>query len=122
MEYFDINLHESIDINNNVITNPIHLFLQEIELAVKIGPNSIWGTKLSIDLNRYLFNQYITLNQIKNEITFFIDKECEQAKNYKYDIDVQIINFESKDLIYIEVTIYNLSNEKEFVQKFLLGQ
>lgn len=120
-DIFDINLYNSDDINLNVIISPLHLFFQEIELAVKIAPGEIWGTQYAIDLNKYLFNQYVTLNQIKNEVSTFIGKNCSQSQFFQYDTDVQILNIENKDLIYIEITIYNTEEDKDFIQKFLLG-
>ena len=69
MEYVDLNLYESSNINENIINSPLHLFFQEIELAIKIAPEEIWGVIKGIDLTKYLFNQYISLNQIKAEIT-----------------------------------------------------
>lgn len=120
--FIDLNLYfDSESIENNLITNPLHLFFQEIELAIKIGPGQIWGVKNNIDLNKYLFNQYITINQIKSEITNFIDINCEQAKHHQHDIEVQILNVDNKDLIYIVVSVYSENENKEFIQKFLLG-
>lgn len=116
-ELIDLNLY-----SDEIISNPLHLFFQEIELAVKIGTGEIWGVKYAIDLNSYLFNQYISVNQIKNEISTFIAMNCEQAKNHQYDLEVKILNVENKDLIYIEITIYSETENKEFIQKFLLGQ
>jgi hypothetical protein len=121
-EFIDINLYDSTDVNSNIITNDLHLFFQEIELAIKIAPGQIWGIKYSIDLNKYLFNQYVTLNQIKSEISNFIGENCEHAKIFQYDINVQILKVENKDLIYIELTIYSEEENKEFIQKFLLGE
>ncbi len=121
MEYVDLNLYESSNINENIINSPLHLFFQEIELAIKIAPEEIWGVIKGIDLTKYLFNQYISLNQIKSEISIFIGNECNQAKNHQYEINVEIINIENKDLIYIEAKVYSNENSTNFIQKFLLG-
>ena len=40
----------TIQNENNLITNPLHLFFQEIEIAIKIGPGQSWGVKNNIDL------------------------------------------------------------------------
>lgn len=116
----DINLYESDNINNNIIEEPLHLFFQEIELAIKIGPGEIWGIKYAVDLQQYLFNQYVNANQIKNELTTFINQECSQALNFNYNINVEFLNIDNKELIYIETIIYS-KDDKEFIQKFLLG-
>ena len=121
MAFYDINLDDSGDMDNAVISNPLHLFFQEIQLSVTVGPQEIWGCKSNIELNKYLFNQYITVNNIKNEITEYISKNCSQAEIFQYTIEVQLLNVDNKELIYITVRVYSEDEDKEFVQKFLLG-
>lgn len=117
----DINLYQSEDdINQNVITNPLHLFVQEIELAVKIV-GGIFGAKYYIDLERFVFNQRINATTIKNEIDTFISENCEGAKKFPYQTTVEILKVENKDLIYISVSIYDRENDKDFVQKFTVS-
>lgn len=65
--YLDINIFGDTD-GNPLVTEPLELFFQEIALGVKIVPGEIWGVYDSIDLQKYLFNQYVTINQIKNEV------------------------------------------------------
>ena len=115
-DLIDINLY-----SEEIITNPLHLFFQEIELSIKIGPGEIWGVQYAIDLKKYLFNQYITLNQIRNELQTFIANNCEQAKNFPFNISAQIVTIENKDLIYISVSVYSEDENKDFVQNFMLG-
>lgn len=121
-EYIDINLYED---SVPLITDPLHLFLQEIELGMKILPGQIWGITDSINLKKYIFNRYITMNQVKNEITSFISSNCTHSAMFNYTVDLQVINVEQKELIYIIVTIYvedELTKEiKQFMQKFVLG-
>ena len=120
--FVDLNLYSnSEDITANIIVAPLHLFFQEIELAVTIAPNELWGFKDNIELDKYLFNQYITINQIKNEITRFISDNCEHASLFQHTIEVQLLNVEGKDLIYIVISIYSEEEDKSFVQKFVLG-
>lgn len=118
--YIDLDLH-----SNNIISDPLELFFQEIELGIKTAPNEIWGIKDSINLNRYLFNKYVTITQIKNEIKSFIGKNCQHSVNFQYNISVEIIkNSDSKDLIYIVVKVQAPDldgDDTEFLQKFLLG-
>lgn len=121
----DLNLYytgDSDDYGNGIITSPLHLFFQEIELAIKCGPNEIWGCKYSIELSSYLFNQYITISQIKNELVTFISQNCEQAKNFQWDISVDNLKIDNKEMIHIICNIYDSESEKQFVQKFLLGE
>ncbi len=123
-EYIDLNLRyhgDDNDYGNGIITNELHLFFQEIELAIKIGPGEIWGVKYSIELSKYLFNQYITTQRIKNEITNFIAYNCEHSKLFNWEVNPEILNVENKELIYIVVNIYDNESDKNFLQKFLLG-
>jgi hypothetical protein len=121
MSFTDINIHGT-SIDDNIIENPFQLFFQEIELAIKISSNEIWGSRDSIELSRYLFNQYVTINQIKIEINSFVATYCPHASLYQYDIDVQILKVDNNDLIYIEMKVYlGDGTDKAFLQKFLLG-
>lgn len=122
--YIDFNLHydgENGDYGNGIISNPLHLFFQEIELALKVGPNEIWGCKYSIELSKYLFNQYITVDKIQREINTFIAMNCQHASVFQYDITTEILKIDNKELIYIVASIYDNGTDKSFVQKFLLG-
>ena len=117
-EFLDINMFADND--DGLLTDPLALFIQEITLGVKIAPGEIWGIYDSIDLKKYLFNQYITINKIKNEVQEFISKNCIHSLKFNYDVNAQIINVDNKELIYISVHIF--SEDKEYVQKFLLGE
>lgn len=123
MDYIDLSLHGT-NINDSIIDEPLELFFQEIELAMQIGPNEIWGIKDAINLKRYLFNQYITITQIKNEISNYVTKHCQHAADFGYNISVETIKNSNKDLIYIVFNV--LANDQNgvgqtFLQKFLLG-
>lgn len=116
----DLNLYVSdTDINDNVIVNPLHLFFQEIELSVKIY-NGIYGCKYYIDLERFVFNKRINSDVIKNEINAFIAENCNGAKHFPFNTVVQFLKLEDKDIIYIEVTIYDKDNDRNFIQKFVV--
>lgn len=118
----DLFLHGS-SINDSMLTNPLNLFLQEIELSLKILPNEVWGINEALNISRYVYNKYVTVNQIKNEILTYVNKNCEHASFFNYEVNVLIINESGKDLIYIEFKIFVETNEgiTEQLQKFLLG-
>ncbi len=123
-QYLDLYLHGS-SINDNIISHPLELFIQEIELGMQTGPEEIWGLKDSVNLSRYLFNQYVTITQIRNEITSYVSKNCQHASEFQYIISVETLkNSSNKDLIYI---VFNIKAEDQdgieqtYVQKFLLG-
>lgn len=120
-QYLDINLHFH-DSTDTIITSKIELLIQEIELAIKIGPEELWGVKYSLNTERYIFNQYITLNQIKNELSTFIALNCEHAQYFKIDYAIKVTNVESKDLIYMLIEVKELTEKAETVKlEFLIG-
>lgn len=118
-EYIDLNLEVSDDRNKNIITNPLELFLQEIELLMQLAPTDIWGVNEGIDLKRYIFNKYVTLTQIKNEIKTYIGKHCQHAQYFQYNVSAEMINVENKELLYI---VMRINSGQDIVnKKFLLG-
>ena len=122
-EYVDINLYDDSD--TIVITNPAHLFLQEIELAVKISTNEIWGVMDYIDLRRYLFSQYITLNRIKNDLMSYISTHCVHSSQFNWNVDAEIYKDETtgKELLHIIVYVDDVASDgevKKYVQKFAI--
>jgi len=124
IEYVDLYLH-GITKNDSILTEELELFFQEIELSVQMAPNEIWGISESINLSRYLFNQYVTITQIKNEISSYISNNCQHASSFDYNISVENLkNNDSKDLIYI---VFNVDandqngHSQQYMQKFLIG-
>lgn len=124
IDYLDFFLYGTNQ-ENSILTEPLELFFQEIELAIKLMPNSVWGIKDSINLNRYLFNRYVTLTQVRNEITSYIAKNCQHASLFPYTITTDMIkSVDNKELIYIVVTVDSIDIngiQQSYSQKFLLG-
>lgn len=124
MDYIDIYLYGNSQ-ENNIITDKLSLFFQEVEMAVKIAPNEIWGIKDNISLIRYLFNKYVTITQIKNELTTFITKYCTHAPDFQYKISVETIKDNNqKDMLYIVLSVVALDalgQPQPYQQKFLIG-
>lgn len=120
----DINLYfDNENIENNIITNPLHLFIQELELSLKIAPMELWGFRYSLDIVKYVYNQYITLNKIEEEISSFITNFCEHAKYFPFNIMAELVEVENVTILYIKSEITNVtSTDKEKItQKFILG-
>ena len=120
----DINLYfDPINPENNVITNPVHLFFQEIELAIKTAPNELWGFRYSLDITKYVYNQYITLNQVEEEISGFIVKFCDHSSLFPFTVIAEFVNIEGTNILYIKATITNInsSDNEQLTQKFILG-
>lgn len=125
IRYIDISLHGT-DIHTNILTSELELFLQEIELSIKILPHEVWGMENHLDLKRYIFNQYVTITQIRNEITNFINKHCYHASLFTYKISVETIKNPNggSDLIYIVFTIVAADITRisqDYLAKFLIG-
>jgi hypothetical protein len=124
IEYVDLYLHGT-SIDENILTQSLELYFQEIELAIQIGKNEVWGVSSSIDLKRYLFNHYVTLTQIKNEISTYLSLYCEHYKYFPTSITAETIkNSNGSDLIYIVVTVSATDEngvKQDYKQKFLIG-
>ena len=116
IEYIDLSLY-----GNEILADPLQLFCQEIEIAVKTAPQEIWGCKDSIDLNQYVFNQYITINQIKNQIQNFIGTHCQHANYFQYEVDVDQYSTNGKEFIYICVRINSETGATLAEQKILVS-
>jgi hypothetical protein len=124
IKYIDLSLHGS-SVEDSILNDDLELFFQEIELSVQIAPNEIWGISEAINLSRYVFNQYVTITQIKNEISNYISNNCQHANYFNYNISVETLkNSDNKDLIYI---VFNVDandqngNAQQYLQKFLIG-
>ena len=116
----DINLYyDDENPDNNVIENPLHLFMQEIELAIKTAPNQIWGFRHTLDLQKYVFNQYISLSDISDEISNFITKYCNSSSLFPFTVSAELMELNSDKFIYIKTTIQQ--GEESLTQKFLLA-
>jgi hypothetical protein len=124
IDYIDLYLHGS-DQTDYILNEPLELFYQEIELALQTGVEEIWGVKSSLDLGRYVFNKYVTITQIKNEISTYISNNCIHSTYFPYEISVEMLkNTNGSDLVYIVFNITAVDengNPQSYKQKFLLG-
>jgi hypothetical protein len=120
--YLDINFFPD---DNSIITDPLKLFLQEIFLSIQCGVDGVWGLGESINIQRYLFNQHISLTQIQNDISNYIIKNCSHSGNFSWSCIAETLRDEesNKEIIYITFKILvNDENGKptEVIEKFLL--
>src|SRR5690606_38923316 len=106
---------------NNIVVNEFHLFLQEIELAVKTGAEEMWGYRYFIDLQKYVFNQYVTIEQVENEISSFIGNFTNYSHMFQYTVKAELLEVEKKLVLYIKTTIEDPTNNQKLTHKFLLG-
>src|SRR5690606_24834772 len=118
----DINLYFDPDNpDNNIITNEFHLFLQEIEIAIKTGAEEMWGYRYSIDLKKYIFNQYITLPDVENEISTFIGNFTNYSHMFQYSVNAELVEIDKNVVLYIKTTITDPDNNQKLTHKFILG-
>ncbi len=129
-DYIDLTLDDTDDnVANkyaNVIDNKLALFLQEIEIMMKLAPKSIWGVATYLDVRRYVFNKFITTSQIKVAVTSYVNKECASSKYFNWNVTCETVNTGGNigDLIYIQFIIEaggDQGETHEIVQKFLIG-
>ena len=115
-EYLDIVLNSTEDTNqeNTVIDNSLQLFLQEVELAVKMEPGDVWGIYDAIDVSKYVFNQYITVYQVKSEMETYIAKNCEHSALFDWEVNPELIEIESMSIPALHINFkVHLSNRND---------
>lgn len=124
----DLFLHHDVETDAKqfaILEDNFNLFMQEIEISLKLIPNDCWGLYDVIDLNRYVFNQLITLNEVKLEIESYIKYNCWHAKYFHYTVTPYFEEVENKELLRIEFRIQDVStteNEERIrYMNFLLG-
>lgn len=118
----DINLRfgENENEDNVLIFDDFELFMQEIELGIKIIEGSIWNKPHGLDINSYVFNKYISTFAMRNEIKSFITRECEHADKFSWDVDVKIIRERDEEFILITMTVHK-GPEDIRTNKFLIS-
>ena len=127
LDFVDLYLHGDTPLtkNFNVLYNPIEMFMQEIEIAIKMAPGEVWGIFSAIDITQYVFSQYITAAQVKQEVSSYIIENCVSASKYPWDIEVVMIeNKDSNKLLHIIVTVNVVDSKgasEEFKSTFVLG-
>ena len=89
-DFLDINLNGT-EREDTVLTNPLELFMQEIELAVKLAPNEIWGVSEAVNIARYVYSKFVSTTQVRNEITSFITRHCQHASSFNFVVTVEPI-------------------------------
>lgn len=106
---FDIDLHGE---NFELITDDFLIFQQEIELAIKIIQGEIWNRAEGLDIQNYVFNKYVSVYRMKQEIKRFINNECSSSHLFAWDIDVKLIIHDNSDMLLIEVSIEGDENQQ----------
>ena len=115
----DINL-DFDGTNNPLITDDFSLFLQEVELAIKIIEGTIWNKPLGLDINTYVFNKFISAFAMRTEVKSFIEKECERASMFNWDVNVQVKKEADAEYILISMSIYKTEEDLQ-ITKFIIS-
>ena len=102
----------------NMLTNPLELFMQELEIAIKMGPTDVYNNPSTIDLMNYIFNRYITKQRVISDISNYIVENCEHAKYFNWDVDVDAIVINGHRILHIIFTVYkDMSNPSDVFKK-----
>lgn len=119
-EIFDFNLYYSENQNENEIRG-LQLFMQEIELLVKMN-SGIWGNTYYMDLEKFVFNKYISPEHIRQDIVSAVSKHCSQSLVYSFKVEIQLLQLEdNKDMLYISFTVFDTDSDRSFLQKFTIA-
>lgn len=124
--YIDLSLHQhsNENKNNNILESSLELFMQELEIAVKMMPADVWGIKNFLDINKYVFSQYVTLSQVINDITDYVIYNCQHASYHQWHVNAEFVEVENKDFLHIMFSIQDINESgisEEFKVKFLFG-
>jgi hypothetical protein len=123
----DINLHEWNDRQKTIIDDEAALFFQEVEIAVKMSKDAVFGQKNYLDLTKFVFTRAISTMQIKNEIMAYIANECPSSGNVVWDIEVKFLsemntiisNTHGNGGVYVSLNVH--SGYNQYVQDYLIG-
>lgn len=117
----DINLNFGTDGDDTLLLmNDFDLFMQEVELAIKVIEGTIWNRPNGLDINSYVFNKYISTYAMRTEIVSFIARECEHANSFQWDVKVQILRQNDEELILITMTVNKGGNDVR-TNKFIIS-
>ncbi len=132
METIDINLHtgyipeghdrDVLERESHLITNSVELFFQEVEMCVKTSLPEVWNLPKAVDIKRYVFNKFITVTGIRNELLNYINENCSQSPNVEWDLKVMLEEGpDGKDIVFIIVSVTDPENNHEWLNKYIIG-
>ena len=106
----DIYLRLPNDPNYNAnyleVQDEISNFVQRIEMILTTVPGEVLGEpEFGVNLEGFLWNPYITIGTIKNEIVTQIRRYCPYDQQISFKVDVSFIQGEISDSILIDIII-----------------
>jgi hypothetical protein len=88
------------------VQDEISNYVQRIEMILTTVPGEVLGEpEFGVNLEGYLWNPYITVGTIRNEIMTQIRRFCLYGQNIPTSIDVSFIKGEISDSILIDIII-----------------
>ena len=117
-EYIDLNLHEDLILSKdyNILSSEAELFLQEIEIAMKMDSDDVWGIRGGFNLQDYVFAQYITEYEISNKLRNYIQDNCWHSQYFNWNVSVKIED--SGKMLVISFIVEQLKPSKRFMKTF----
>ncbi len=120
-DYIDLNLHEDTQLSYdfNVISSRIELFLQEVELAIKMAPTDVYGHYNKFSLQNYVFSQFVTEADVANATVEHIKNNCFHAQYFNWNVDAK---FESdgqrNSILVIKLYVNGAKPSERFMKTF----
>jgi hypothetical protein len=88
------------------VEDEISNFIQRVEMILTTIPGEVLGEPdFGINLEGYLWNQYITVGSIKNAIMTQIRRYCVNSLAIPFTIDVNFVRGDITDSIIIDIII-----------------
>ena len=122
-EYLDLNLHEStiLSKDDNVLTSDIELFLQEVELAIKMEPTDVYGHYNTFCLQNYVFSQFVTEGDVIQAITEHIKNNCFHSYLFNWNVDAKFESTSQRNsILVIKFYISGSKPSEKFMKTFLV--
>lgn len=122
-DYLDLNLHEStiLSKDDNILTSDIELFLQEVELAIKMEPTDVYGHYNTFSLQNYVFSQFVTEGEVIQKITEHIQNNCYHSYLFNCNVDVKFESTSQRNsMLIIKFYINGAKPSEKFTKTFLI--
>lgn len=122
-DYLDLNLHEStiLSKDDNILSLDIELFLQEVELAIKMEPTDVYGHYGTFSLYNYVFSQFVTEGEIIDAITEHIKDNCFHSYLFNWEVEVEFVTTAQRNsILLIKMYVNGDKPSDRFMKTFLI--
>jgi hypothetical protein len=121
-DYIDLPLNVFDDVQQSPeISDTLIMFAQEIWVCFNTEPYEIISDTKSggLSLEGVIFNRSINAQSLETKIRYEIDNNTGGSSLYKYDIEIKFLNGSVRDIVVIDIIIFDKSNKRPFKQRFL---